>query len=115
MATIDRYRPLSPGEMTRVVRLQTASSIIDSYGPRETWTDMTMVYAKVDPLEGSELFAAGAEQNPATMRITIYWRPNLPEQLRVILDGKTYELTAAPIDVHGERQALELLCKEVTA
>ena len=112
---IDRYTPLSPGEMTRIVRLQTPTTIIDGYGAREAWTDLTMVYAKIEPLEGRELFAAGAEQNPATMRIAILWRPNLTAQLRVISDGVTYELVAAPIDVHGERQSLDLMCKEVVS
>ena len=113
MATIDRYQPLHPGDMTQVVRLQQPSGLVDNLGQREQWSDVTMVYAKVEPLQGAEFFAAGAEQNPATLRVSIYWRPNLSADLRVIWMGVTYELTAAPIDVHGERQALELMCKEV--
>lgn len=108
MATI-----LQPGEMDQVVSLQKLSTVTDAYGQREVWEPWTMVAAKCEPLAGREFFAAGTAQNPSSLRVSIYWLPHMPADLRVVWMGVTYQLTAAPIDVGGRHYSLDLMCKEI--
>jgi SPP1 family predicted phage head-tail adaptor len=99
--------------MDQVVALQTLSPVKDEYGQREKWTNLTMVAARCEPLDGGDFIAAGAMQNPVSLRVQIYWIPNLPSDVRVIWRGRTYQTTAAPVDVDARRQSLDLMCIEV--
>jgi SPP1 family predicted phage head-tail adaptor len=104
---------LQPGDMDQVVVLQTLAPTKDAYGQRETWTTLAMVAARCEPLAGGDFLAAGAMQNPVSLLVQIYWRPHLPADVRVIWRERTYQTTAAPVDVDARRQCLELHCIEV--
>jgi SPP1 family predicted phage head-tail adaptor len=104
---------LQPGDMDQVVTLQTLSPIKDAYGQRERWDTITMCAARCEPLAGGDFLAAGAMQNPVSLLVQIYWRPHLPADVRVIWRDRTYQTTAAPVDVDGRRYSLDLMCIEV--
>lgn len=102
-----------PGELDQVVALLKLSTTPDAYGQRETWVPWTSVAAKCEPLAGRDFFAAGAAQNPASLRVSIHWMPGVPSDLRLVWMGVTFQLVAAPIDINGRHAILDLMCKEV--
>lgn len=74
------------------------------------WSTVTTVWASAAPLRGRELEAAAAAQSEATVRFRIRWRADVSRTWRVLWRGVAYAIVSDPIDVHGQRVALELMC-----
>jgi len=106
-------QPLSPGDMTEVVALFRPTLVEDEFGQHPGWAIAGSTWAKVEPLRGRDFFAAGATQNVASLRVSMYWRPGILGTWRLGWMGVLYELVADPIDVDARHQALELMCAGV--
>lgn len=104
---------LQPGAMDQVVSLKRPTVVKDKFGQHTDWPLVANVAARVTPLRGREFFAAGATQNPASLRVEIYWRIDVNAAWRVGWMGKDYEITGEPIDVDARHDVLEIMCKGV--
>ena len=105
---------LTPGRFDQRITLQERIASTDDYGnDNPTWQDLATnptVWARVEPLRGREFFQAGQMQASADVRITLRFRADVTETLRVLWRGVPHEITAPPIDVGGRQIDLELMC-----
>lgn len=104
------------GKLDRLVTLQTFTSGRDAdYGSEtKTWTTLAQVWARVEGVSGREFFSARQTGAERTLRLTIRYRSDVTEKLRVLLDG------GRTLEVHtlreiGRRRGLELICGEINA
>lgn len=79
-----------------------------------TWQTVVTLHAEKNPLRGREFFQAAQVQSEITTRWRIRWRRGIDETMRVVeLSGQAmlYDIKAPPIEVGGQRDWLDLMCK----
>jgi SPP1 family predicted phage head-tail adaptor len=83
-----------------------------SYGSEiVAWADVATVKAQFDPIRGREYFSAKQERAESTVRFRIYYRPDVVPEMRIVFNGKNYDIDDA-MDVGGLRKELELITIE---
>jgi SPP1 family predicted phage head-tail adaptor len=106
---------VNPGELRSRVVVQSATRTTDAGGGfATTWADGASLWAKVEPLEGSELLRAQQLQARVTHRVTIRYRRGLTAASRLRLGARVLDIQQV-IDVDERHQFTELLCEEVAA
>lgn len=80
--------------------------------PVQEWQDVATVWAAVEPLRGREYWAAAQVQSEVTTRIRIRYRSGVRPDMRVLYDGRLYNINAV-IDPEERHMELQLMCKEV--
>lgn len=80
--------------------------------PVDTWNDVATVWAAVEPLRGREYFAAAQVQAEVTTSIRIRYRKGIRPDMRVLYDGRLYNINAV-IDPQERHRELQLMCKEL--
>ena len=78
----------------------------------ESWTDMSTMWARIEPLSGREYFAARQENAEITAKITIRYRPGINTDLRIVFDGRIFEVLSV-VNPEERCKLLILMCKEV--
>lgn len=98
------------------VRIESLTVSRDAFGAVvETWSTLhDSVPAEIVPLSGREFLAAQAVQNAVTARIVMRHVPGLSADMRVLHDGRTYNIVAVLPDPTGRRH-LTLMCEELTS
>ena len=85
----------------------------DAWGqPVETWETVAIAPAEVWPLSGREYIAAQAEQAGVTTKITIRYQAGIEPAMRVLHDGKTYNIRAVLPDPTARRH-ITLMCESL--
>lgn len=104
------------GALRERVTLQSATEASDGAGGQTlTWANVAtdpVVWARVEPTEGREKFAAMQIQGRYTHRVTLRYRTDLTLKLRVVW-GSIY-LNVRSIQQHEKREWTALLCEEGT-
>jgi len=87
------------------IKIESITATRDEWGGViETWgTFADNVPAEVVPLSGREFIAAAAEQSGVTARITIRELTGLTETMRIVFDGKDYNIKAILPDPTARR------------
>jgi SPP1 family predicted phage head-tail adaptor len=84
-----------------------------SGAPDVAWADLISVWASIEPVKGRELFAGQAFESEVTVRFRIRYRSDVTAGMRIVCDGKYYNITAVPPDTRHVRKAgLELMCTQ---
>jgi len=83
-----------------------------SIGGTDTWHDYATVWGALEPLRGREYLAAQQEGAEATGKITIRYLPGLKPTMRLIFEGRIYQILT-PIDPEEQHTELQLVVKEV--
>lgn len=65
----------------------------------------------IEPLRGRELFAAQEHSSETEVRIRIRYRDDVTDRMRVVHDGKYYEIQSV-IDPELRHRELELMCSQ---
>ena len=100
------------GEMNRRVMLQYRTEIDDGYGGKTfEWFDHAAVWAKVEPLSGSEYFKAHQTQVEVTHRVTMRYRADVDEKMRIVYGEKILEIESI-LDVDSAHQRMEIMARE---
>ena len=85
----------------------------DAWGqPVEAWETAAVVPAEVWPLSGREFVAAQATQAGVTTKITIRYQAGIDPEMRVLHDGKTYNIRAVLPDPTARRH-ITLMCESL--
>ena len=101
------------GMLHHRVTLQRFQQGQDAYGgPVETWEDVATVWASLEAMSGREFFASQQAQSEVTQRIRIRYRPDVTADMRVIHNGKVFNIVAPLPDNRGRE--LVLMCREVS-
>lgn len=101
---------MEAGKLDRRVKIQAAEQVSDGMGGvTETWTDITTVWARIEPLRGNALFYAQQNDSKVTQKITIRYISGIKQKHRILCGTTIYQIDAV-IDVASERRMLELMC-----
>lgn len=102
---------ITPGQLDQRVKLQRRAAGVDARGqPNGEWETVATVWAKVRPLRGRELFAAGQMQEVSDVEVTIRYRSDIRTSAwRLQWRGQNLDITAPPADIDGQRVWLQLL------
>jgi len=93
---------LNAGQRNKIITIQSKTMSTEDYGGQApAWADFVKAWAAIWPLKGRELFAAQAAQSETTVRFNIRWIAGITESMRIVYNGKNYDITAL-IDI-GER------------
>lgn len=102
------------GNLRQRVQIQNFTQAQDDYGqPIETWSTAATVWAAVEPLRGSEFFAAQQVQSDTDVKIRIRYRDDITidTKSRVLHETHTYDVMNV-LHVSERHRELHLMCKE---
>lgn len=110
MALARTQARLSAGQLDRRITFQVAVEVRDSFGePVQTWANLAShatVPARVEPLRGSERFAAQQVNADTDTKFTIRYRNDLTEKMRILYEARYYDVHS--IHEVGRHQWLEI-------
>lgn len=96
------------GKLDRRVLIEAPTFSNDSIGASTTtWATLATVWARVEHLAGKELYAAKQIIPTADLKITIRYRSDITEKMRVTHDGVVYGIQH--IAEIGRRDGLAIL------
>lgn len=82
------------GKLNKRIIFQNSITIENEYGFEiQEWGDYITVWASSTNLSGREYFAAMQIQAENTIKFTIRYNKNINESMRIIFDGKNYDIT----------------------
>ena len=101
------------GSLNRQIQLQykTISRATDG-SETETWVTQNTVWASKAHQSSREFFSAQKINAETTDLFIIRYRKLIDPKMRVVFDGKNYNIIGTP-DPDGKRRELHLLCREV--
>ena len=104
---------MQAGKLRHRVTIQQNTPTRDSFGAEvESWSDVTTIWAAVEPLQGREFFDAQAVNPETTTRIRIRYRSGIVPEMRVAWGSHTYDIQSV-IEPESNRRELHLLCREL--
>lgn len=83
-----------------------------SGGELTTWDTFATPYASVEPLQGREYNSASGEQAVATTRFRVRYLPGVTSSMRVLFEGRVFNLVSPPIDPNKGHVELHLMTEE---
>lgn len=102
------------GALRHLVQLQTETRARDAFGGVvETPVALVTVPADVQPVEPEERFDAQSLSVRPSHRVTIRWRSDVRQGMRLVYDGRTYNILNA-YDPAQRRRELRLLVSSET-
>ena len=99
---------MSASDMDRLITIQQPQQSQDDYGEPVTtgWIDFAKPWAQVIPVSGREYFDAAAARAEKLTRFRIWWRSGVTEAMRIVYDGRIYDVRSI-IEI-GRRERLEI-------
>lgn len=98
-------------ELRQQITIQVRSNKEDSLGQELlSWTTFANIWAKIEQLSGRELMTANAERAENIAKITIRYRSDIFEKMRVLHGNLIYDITSVS-DIEGRKIELELMVK----
>ena len=101
------------GALRHWVVIQQLTRSLDAGGNTvEAWTDFASVYAEVAPLSAREFVAGQAVQSGVDTRITIRYLAGVRPTMRILHDGRLFNIQGGLSDTASGREYLTLPCSE---
>lgn len=108
------------GQLRHRILIRENTPSVDAYGERsESWGDVEEVWARVEPISGSEFLRADRTTANVTHRITMRYRDDLgtgdtemSPRYQLTYDGRTFEPVRV-IDMDERHRWVEVLAQEV--
>lgn len=104
--------PLKSGDMDHLATVQTPTESTNSIGePELTWSTFATRWIAILPLSGAEAINAMANEAVVTHRVRMRYTSGLKPKMRLVSDGRTFEIMSAV--ERGRREEHELMVSEV--
>lgn len=98
--------------MDTLAVVQTPTESANAIGePILTWSTFATRWIAILPLTGNEQMTAMASEGSITHRVRMRYTPGLKPKMRVVADGRTFEIMSAV--ERGRREEHELMVTEV--
>jgi SPP1 family predicted phage head-tail adaptor len=81
--------------------------------PVENWTDVKTVWAMIKTVQGREYYQAAAVQAENTVRFVIRYTKGITNDMRIVYEGRVFEIIAPPINDDERNITLTIIAKEV--
>jgi head-tail adaptor len=79
---------LDPGEMIHRISILQETAVSDISGTSAAWVPFVSMWAKIEPVRGTDLLKSGQDTAQSFMTIKIFWQPGILANMRVqTLDG----------------------------
>jgi SPP1 family predicted phage head-tail adaptor len=82
-------------------------------GGVDTYQTHVTVWGEMRPTSGRELVAAQAENAEISALFTIRYLRGIRPTMRILFEGRTFQIVAPPIDFEEQHRELQLAVKEV--
>jgi SPP1 family predicted phage head-tail adaptor len=103
---------LDSGKLDYQATIQTPTEGVNSIGePTLSWSTFATRWVAIEPLSGSEQVANMVSQGTTTHRVKLRYTPGLKPNMRLVADGRTFEITS--VVETGRRVGHELLVTEL--
>jgi SPP1 family predicted phage head-tail adaptor len=103
---------LRSGIMDQLAVVQTPTESANAIGePILTWSDFATRWIAILPLSGNEQITAMANEGNITHRIRMRYTAGLKPKMRLVSDGRTFEVMS--VIERGRREEHELMASEV--
>ena len=103
---------INAGRLNHRITIEQRGAGQDAWGqPVETWEPVAELWASVLYLSGLSAIKAGADVSISKVSIRIRHRAGLNAGMRVLHDGKVFDIQAVLPD--GARQFVDLVCEVV--
>ena len=104
---------MDPSNLDRRITIQEPVVSKDGYGEDVVtgWTPVATVWAQVIPVSGREYFDAAAIRAEKTTRFRIRWRSGVTEAMRIVYDGRSYDILGI-VEI-GRREGLEIRAEAI--
>lgn len=103
------------GDLRHRITFQKLTTSVNENGFEvETWEDFKTVWAAVSNLHGREYFATAAVQAENTVKFTIRYLTGLDTTMRIVFQGKQYNITAID-NIKYQNRYLEIKALEVVS
>lgn len=104
---------MNPGKLDKRITIEHEGGYWDDDGVWvEGWTEFATVWAAREPLTGREFFAAAFTHAEFSLRFRIRYRKDITTLMRIVCDGRIYEIYAVLDGVAGGRTETHLMAKE---
>ncbi len=104
---------LKSGRLSHRVTIESPTYTQDSYGdPTPDWVTVAEVWAAIEPLSVREFMAAQSEQSKVSARITIRHRSDLSADMRILHNGKIYNIEGILPDPDSGLEYVTLPCSQ---
>lgn len=101
------------GNLRRRISIQRKDTARDSYGqPNLVWVLVAEVWADIQPLSGRELEIAQAMNAEITHQVTVRYREGITAAMRIVYQGRFFNITSPPLDVDMRHKEMQLMCSE---
>lgn len=78
-----------------------------------TWVDYRTVWAMIKTLQGREFIQAMAVQGETTTRFVIRYTTGITNDMKILYDGRTFDIIAPPINDDEMNKTLTIMAREV--
>lgn len=103
---------LKAGEMDQKAVIETPAEGVNSIGePTFTYSTFATRWIALLPLSGAERIASMQNEGTVTHRVRMRYTPGLKPKMRLVSDGRTFEIDS--VVERGRREEHELLVTEV--
>lgn len=103
------------GAMTRRISIQSIDKTPTSTGQTSDLpVTLVSVWAKIEPLDGRELYLAKAQQDSTTHLITMPYYPGITAKMQAVWSGRTFNFTSV-VNVEEADRELKIRAEEVFA
>lgn len=103
------------GSLRHRVTIQSPKESRDDFGgARAEWFDVATVWAKVEPLGGTEvaeLKKTGALYAEATHKVTVRYRSDVTEKMRIVKGDRVFDI-ASIVNTDERNRELVMMCGE---
>lgn len=98
----------------RIMIQQPDNTADDAGGVTKSWEDLAPVWAEVEPISASEVLQADSLRSEVTHRVTIRYRDDVTNAMRILFEGRVFNIRAVT-NLLERGILLELLAEEGVA
>lgn len=110
---------IDPGKMRHRITFEEFNGELDTYGdPLQAddanWSEVTSVWAAIDPISGREFYAASQSQSEVSHKIRCRYRSGLNTAMRIRCGSRRFKVLSI-INWEERCESLLIMCKELVS
>ena len=106
---------MKAGELRQRILIQSRGNTADALGqPVPTWPTFATIWARAVPLEGRDAFAARQIFPDADTRFEFRYLEGIDTTMRIVWQGRAYQILGLPADVEGRGREIHVLTKWIS-
>jgi SPP1 family predicted phage head-tail adaptor len=107
-------KSFNPGVLDKRLTIQVKTQTADGMGGfSESWSTFATVFGAIWPTSAKEIVSNSALSGQITHKIRIWYLASVLSAMRILFNGRTFNIVAPPINTNEANVTLDLLCMEV--